>query len=61
MQLRLDEDDAVQELGHDLVLVRVVRLANLLELNLRLLVDGGLRGLSVSSVLSRNVSDPCIE
>ena len=51
MQLRLDQDDAVEELLHNLLLVALVLRANLLLLDLRILVDGSLYGLRVARVL----------
>ena len=51
VQLRLDEDDAVEELLDDLVLVALVRRADLLLFPLGLLVDLRLNGLSVPRVL----------
>ena len=53
MQLRLDQDDAVEELLHNLLLVALVLRANLLLLDLRILVDGCLYGLRVARVLYR--------
>ena len=51
MQLRLDEDDAVEELLDDLVLVALVRRADLLLFPLSLLVDLRLDCLGVPCVL----------
>ena len=51
MQLGLDEDDAVKELLDDLVLVALVRRADLLLFPLGLLVDLRLNGLGVPRVL----------
>ena len=51
VQLGLDEDDAVEELPDDLLLVALVRGADLLLLDLGLLVDRRLHGLCVSCVL----------
>lgn len=53
MQLRLDQDDAVEELLHDLLLVALVLRADLLLLDLRILVDGSLYSLRVARVLYR--------
>lgn len=51
VQLRLDEHDAVEELPDDLLLVALVRGADLLLLDLGLLVDRRLHGLRVPCVL----------
>ena len=51
VQLRLDEDDAVEELLDDLVLVALVRRADLLLFPLGLLVDLRLDCLGVPCVL----------
>lgn len=51
MQFWLDEYDAVEELLDDLVFALAVLLRDLLPFHFGLAVDGGLRGLSISSVL----------
>ena len=53
VEFGLNQDDAVEEFLHDLVLVGVVRLTDLLLLPLRLLINLRLDGLGVPCVLSR--------
>ena len=53
MQLRVDEDDAVEELLNDLVLVTLVLRTDLLLFDLGVLVNSSLYGLCVACMLYR--------
>ena len=43
MELRLDQDDAVEKFPEHIILMRVIFVCNLAQLLLRILIDNGLR------------------